>query len=107
MGEKNDGAIEVIKNEIILKDKEMADITSRLNNEFASEHKNVRAEEENLAKAVVKATSSWQHKEEESKTAANEVKKAKVLFSETQKLLEVKDDEIKKETSNIEKCRQS
>mmetsp|Transcript_48482 Transcript_48482/g.94766 ORF Transcript_48482/g.94766 Transcript_48482/m.94766 type:complete len:1210 (-) Transcript_48482:291-3920(-) len=102
----NDNDVEIIKKELLLKDDEISEISSKLNHECASEHKSARSEEEALSKAVVKVTSSWQHKKNESKAARKETEKLKSLILDINNSFKAKEVEIKEELCLIEQKKQ-
>jgi structural maintenance of chromosome 2 len=91
---------------IVEKEKEIAELSSKLSGEFESMHTGAKKTEEKHSKELVKVTSAWQNSSAIVKTAENDLKEAKVSLSEAVKAVGAKEKEMSKESERIEQAKQ-
>jgi len=94
------------RQDILNKESEIADRTSKLAGEFDSQLKRVKAAEEKLSKELVKVTSAWQNSKTVVQSAERDMKSAKDLVVETKETVEAKQAQINKESQRIESEKQ-
>mmetsp|Transcript_11304 Transcript_11304/g.17322 ORF Transcript_11304/g.17322 Transcript_11304/m.17322 type:complete len:1217 (-) Transcript_11304:80-3730(-) len=94
------------RQEILTKENEISDKTTKLAGEFDSKLKSMKSTEEKISKELVKVTSAWQNSKSVVQSAEEDLQAAKELVIETQKTVESKQASIDKDSRLIESEKQ-
>ena len=93
---------QVFREEITLKEEEVAELSAKLKGEFEKSLAKAKAEEEKRSKELVKVTSSWQNSHKSTEKAEDELEAAKTTVEETKTAYSNKEKEVAGESERID-----
>ena len=93
---------QVFREEITLKEEEVAELSAKLKGEFEKSLAKAKAEEEKRSKELVKVTSSWQNSHKSTEKAEDELEAAKATVEETKTAFSNKEKEVAGESERID-----
>ena len=93
--------VQCSKLEVEQKQGDMEELKQKLNGEFGTAHKELKAKEEELSKELVKVTSAWQNSVSTVAKAKDDLDAATALVSETGSAAKQKETEIRDESERI------
>jgi structural maintenance of chromosome 2 len=98
---------QVFREEITLKEEEVAELSAKLKGEFEKSLAKAKAEEEKRSKELVKVTSSWQNSHKSTEKAEDELEAAKAFVEETKTAYANKEQEVAGESERIQAQKQA
>ena len=98
---------EEYKKSIAEKEKQMDEISEKLNGEFGKTLKERKVVEEKLSKELVKITSSWQNSVANVSKARDDLESAKELVKETESAVLSKQSEVNDDSTRIRKSKEA
>jgi len=103
---RNEDIFQQCNEEIKQKEEEIESLTTQLNGQYGSEHKESKSEEEKLSKKLVKTTSAWQNSLNNVEKATEDLNAANALRQETKEARLSKEREINDDNGTITRAQQ-